>query len=105
MSKIRVTFNRQLTYAEIETFRAQMADMHAQDPGNKTTWHFTPDRKKLYIQTPHFDSRYVYDVIAEQVATSYVNVHPVAVRTFDDSVTEAPEELAQWERSLLDSLY
>jgi hypothetical protein len=73
-SKIRVTFNRKLTYSEREHLRATFVD----------------DSIKLRFEKPDMlwlkdfaddDSRELYAHVADFVERNFVNVHPVAVKT------------------------
>lgn len=82
MSKIRVTFNRQLTFAEIETFREDVAEVIDSYPTLK--WHFREGRDQLYIETSEVNSRMLYALVADWADRSVVNLHAIAVRTFSD---------------------
>lgn len=94
MSKIRVMFNRELTFAEVETFRTEIADILAMEPGHIIKWHATESRQRIYIESPFFDSRTLYNEVADWAANAVVNLHPVAVRTFSDDVVEFDYEEA-----------
>ena len=87
MSNIRVTFNRQVTWAEIETFRVEQADIvHLERLAGvslRNKWHFSEDREKLYISST-VDSRELFEYVADWAAKEVVNLHPTAVLTFED---------------------
>jgi len=74
-SKIRVTFNRPLTYSEREQWRAAVETI------TEYQSKFT-DPDKLYLESTKDDSRALYADVAEYVERHFVNVHPVAVKTF-----------------------
>jgi len=80
LSKIRVTFNRPVTWAEVETFKGFL-----DDGTGFYKWHFTEKRNALYIEDKTVGkSRGLYQAIADDAANFFVNLHPVAVRTFVD---------------------
>jgi len=86
MSKIRVTFNRPLTWSEVEFFRTSFRDAADYDKGQiEHKYRFTDDRQKLYWEASDFGrSREMYEKITLAVENFFVNLHPVAVRTFSE---------------------
>ncbi len=79
-TKIRVTFNRKLTYSEREQMRV---DINSTDGWRG--WFTEPD--KIYVENvDDDDSRGVFEDVSFYVETRFVNVHPVAVRTFTPEV-------------------
>lgn len=87
LSEIRVTFNRPLTYSEREAFRLYFTgDADAPGVGDGYAVRFT-DNDKVYITDfTEDDSRVLYDSVAKYVEKNFVNIHPVAVRTFTPDV-------------------
>lgn len=75
-SRIRVTFNRPLTPAEAEHFTDEVSLTH--DP----TYKIRVTANRVWVETWFHSSRDAYDEIAAFVASEYVNIYPVAVRTF-----------------------
>lgn len=72
-SKIRVTFNRPLTYSEREHLRVNiLSDVKLRFEGGSMLW------VRDYASD---DSRDLFNVIAKFVEKNFVNVHPVAVKT------------------------
>jgi len=78
-SRIRVSLSRALTPAEIEFFKG----INAHSDGSFRTratanriWH------ESYVQ----DSREAYEVLAWLLGENFVNVFPIAVRTFRELV-------------------
>lgn len=74
-SKLRIRFNRALTWAEREAVRGFMNHLGYRHHFN----HEDPSELHLRAQD---DSRTAYDVVAHYVAEEFVNVYPKAVRTF-----------------------
>jgi len=81
-ARIRVTLNRDLTPAEQETIR-QLGTLVRQTLGDKVR--VTPD-SRIFVESRDVPSRDLFDAVAKVVAESFVNVHPVAVRTFRELV-------------------
>ena len=76
-SRIRIRFNRPLTWSERETLNQQSEDYY-----NEEFKFSKPD--ELFVESA-LDSRTLYESIAGFVEDNYVNLHPVAVRTFKES--------------------
>jgi hypothetical protein len=81
-SRIRVTFNRFLTPAEAEHFTGTVSLAH--DP----TYKIRVIGNRVWVETWFHSSRDAYDEIALFVASEYVNIFPVAVRTFRELVED-----------------
>lgn len=87
LSKIRVAFNRPLTYSEREAFRLYFTgDADAPGVGNGYAVKFTDNDKVYVTDFTEDDSRVLYDSVAKYVEKNFVNIHPVAVRTFTPEV-------------------
>lgn len=76
-SKIRIRFNRPLTWSERETFR------DARDSDFDEEFRFG-QQNELFLESA-LDSRTLYEEVAKFVEDSFVNLHPVAVKTFSES--------------------
>lgn len=81
-AKIRITFNRPLTYSERNTLWEWVNE--AFDGVIKTR--FSSGDKLLVEDYADDDSRGLYQLFADYVAKNFVNVHPVAVKTFKPEV-------------------
>jgi len=76
-SRIRIRFNRPLTWSERETLNGTVdEDLNEEFRFSK------PD--ELFVESAA-DSRSLYESIAGFVEDNYVNLHPVAGRTFKES--------------------
>lgn len=76
-TKVEVQFNRNLTMAEREHFRAAVRD------GSELRWHGGPNSPggdRVSIDTDG-DSRVLVEDVAEFVALDYLNLFPVAAKT------------------------
>lgn len=76
-SRIRITFNRKLTYSEREQWRRD-ADLHGDvSNGNIRTWFNKNNPAIVWIEDyVDEDTRDLYEGAAEYVSTEFVNVHP-----------------------------
>lgn len=79
-SKIRVKFNRAITWSERETFRKKFIGM------TTAVNHRWENGDLLWLEATYVDSRPLFEQVAKFVEKNYVNVHPVAVRTFEPEV-------------------
>lgn len=81
-ARIRVTLNRSLTPAEHEHL-VQVYDLIRLNVGDKVR--VAPD-DRIYAESTAVSSRSLYAAVAAVVERSFVNVFPVAVRTFRELV-------------------
>lgn len=77
-----MTFNRPLTPAEQEHLRS-LSVLVREYAGDKIR--LSPDQR-LFVESHDSSSRDIYEAVAEVVASSFVNVFPIAVRTFRELV-------------------
>jgi hypothetical protein len=75
-SKVRITFNRRLTWAEREDFR-QMVDFVF----DNAHYSFQSDDPSILYLESSADSREAVEGVQEYVAQRYLNVFPTAVKT------------------------
>ena len=82
-SRIRVTFNRPLTYSEREQFRRDLTsnDADAFGVGNGLEVKFSDEDVVWIADRESADHRDLFAGLAMYVAESYVNIHPKAVYT------------------------
>lgn len=80
-ARIRVSFNREFTHAEREHLR-RVGRLIAKTTGDR----FRLSNDRIYIESKTYESRALYDAVAAVVASSFVNVFPLAVRTFRELV-------------------
>lgn len=80
-ARIRVTFNRPLTAAEAEHMN-EVSRLITKYAGDKARF----NEGRLYVESHESDSRQLYAAVAKLVENSFVNVFPVAVRTFRELV-------------------
>ncbi len=73
-SRIRVQLNQPLTYAEAEDLKHR---------GVQFGLHVAPNRQHVYAEGP-MDSRQMFRIVAKVIADRYVNIFPMAVRTFSE---------------------
>lgn len=84
-SRIRVQLSRPLTWSEKEALETDSLDPHLRKidgkrNGNLKVW-VSPGFEHVWAEAD-LGSRLVFEMIAAALAHNYVNVHPVAVRTF-----------------------
>jgi len=77
-ARIRVTFNRSLTEAEKEHLR-EVGSRVAASVGDKIR---VAGDSRIYLESYSVDSRALFRAASSLAATSFVNVFPIAVRTF-----------------------
>jgi hypothetical protein len=82
-ARIRVTLNRDLTHAEREFLREVGSSLVAL--GDKLR---VADASRIYVESTSARSRQLFEAVSALVANSFVNVYPVAVRTFRELVRE-----------------
>lgn len=84
-SRIRVYLSRQLTWSEAETFRNDHHVVSGRLPVPSLVSNLrvrvNRDRRAIYVDA-NLPSRDLYAVVASALEAHFVNVHPVAVRTF-----------------------
>lgn len=82
VSKIRITFNRQLTWSERETLRDWLFGFD-----EYINHEFTKGGQgKVLIFESLFDSRDAAEIIQHIVAIEFLNIHPRAVKTLRPEV-------------------
>lgn len=97
-ARIRVTFNRDLTPAEQEHLRS-VGVLVREYTGDKVR--LSPD-ERLFVESNDSDSRDLYEAVASIVSASFVNVFPVAVRTFRERVVKpAPRRAIEQTHAVL----
>lgn len=77
-SRIRTTFNRKFTAAEAEHLRRVATLLSIVDPGEK----MRVTENRIWSESHKFDSRTQYDKVSAMIADGFVNIYPLAVRTF-----------------------
>lgn len=77
-ARIRVTLNRDLTAAEHEHL-SRVGQFISESVPDK--FRVAPDGR-IYVESTDADSRSLYDGVAAVVERTFVNVFPIAVRTF-----------------------
>lgn len=89
-SRIRVMLNRELTPAELEGLREIAWQVNMLSPHDKFRVTQTPEKVVyIYAQSGDADSRTLYGSVASVVAEGFVNVYPVAVRTFRELIKKS----------------
>lgn len=84
--KIRVTFNRDLTNSERESFREHFDKLNVNDDYG-VSYKFTKPSTVVLEgddswESSAYNSRSLYEEVATFVEKRLVNVHPIAARTF-----------------------
>lgn len=80
-ARIRISFSRPLSYAEQEFFHGKIDLVSVTDAKTSVTARLNGNQK-LWLESNSYDSRQLYQFGRELVESNFVNVFPVAVRTF-----------------------
>lgn len=85
-SRIRVQLSRKFTWAEKEDIERDTFDPHLRKLDGKSSVDglkltVSPERNHVWAEAP-YGARPLYALVADLLATYYVNVFPTAVRTF-----------------------
>lgn len=83
-SRIRVQLSRPLTWAEKEALETNNLDVHSRRINQSAAgfkFHVSDNKEHVWAEAG-FGSRILYDLVAAAIEQHFVNVYPIAVRTF-----------------------
>lgn len=83
-SRIRVQLSRPLTWAEKEALETNNSDVHSRrinESANGFKFHVSQNKEHVWAEAG-FGSRILYDLVAAALEQHFVNIYPIAVRTF-----------------------